>query len=139
MYFFVTESKNYAQYKSITVYSSTYKALKHTVSGSDEKAFMKLIVDDASDKVVGFAIFVHGSKNNVTNVLPPPQVCILSAIRRERSARVLRWPCTRERPRQTLTTLLAFTQLRPRSSARCVHHHTRSSTAPSSREEVRCK
>ena len=47
-----------AKYKNVTVYTSTYKPMKHTISGSDEKAYLKLIVDDASDRVVGFVFFM---------------------------------------------------------------------------------
>ena len=52
----LTEAAAASKYKNVTVYTSTYKAMKHTVSGSDEKAYLKLIVDDASDKVVGLHI-----------------------------------------------------------------------------------
>lgn len=37
----------------ISVYKSDFKALKHTLSGSTERTLMKLIVEDASDRVVG--------------------------------------------------------------------------------------
>lgn len=42
-----------AQFGNIRVYKSEFKALKHTLSGSMERSFMKLLVDDASDRVVG--------------------------------------------------------------------------------------
>ena len=38
---------------AITVYRSEFKALKHTLSGSTERTLMKLIVEDATDRVVG--------------------------------------------------------------------------------------
>jgi glutathione reductase (NADPH) len=38
------------------VYASSFRAMKHTLSGSDEKTLMKLIVDKASDKVLGLHI-----------------------------------------------------------------------------------
>ncbi len=41
------------QFGDIRVYKSEFKALKHTLSGSTERTFMKLLVDDASDRVVG--------------------------------------------------------------------------------------
>ena len=41
------------KFGKITVYRSDFKALKHTLSGSTERTLMKLIVDDASDRVVG--------------------------------------------------------------------------------------
>jgi glutathione reductase (NADPH) len=37
----------------ISVFRSEFKALKHTLSGSTERTLMKLIVDKASDRVVG--------------------------------------------------------------------------------------
>jgi glutathione reductase (NADPH) len=40
-------------YGQISVFRSEFKALKHTLSGSTERTLMKLIVDQASDRVVG--------------------------------------------------------------------------------------
>jgi glutathione reductase (NADPH) len=40
-------------YGQIGVFRSEFKALKHTLSGSTERTLMKLIVDQASDRVVG--------------------------------------------------------------------------------------
>ena len=40
-------------YREVTVYRSEFKALKHTLSGSDERTLMKLVVDSATDRVVG--------------------------------------------------------------------------------------
>jgi glutathione reductase (NADPH) len=37
----------------ITVFKSEFKALKHTLSGSTERTFMKLVVETATDRVVG--------------------------------------------------------------------------------------
>jgi glutathione reductase (NADPH) len=37
----------------IDVYISRFKMMKHTLSGRDERTVMKLIVDRASDRVVG--------------------------------------------------------------------------------------
>jgi len=48
-----TEAEAQAQFQHIDVYASDFKALKHTVSGLDERTLMKLIVDKASDLVVG--------------------------------------------------------------------------------------
>ena len=41
------------KFGKITVYRSNFKALKHTLSGSTERTLMKLIVEDATDRVVG--------------------------------------------------------------------------------------
>ena len=37
----------------IRVYSTQFRAMKHTLSGSQERTLMKLVVDDATDVVVG--------------------------------------------------------------------------------------
>ena len=49
----LTEDEARAQYEAIDVYKSTFRPLKHTLSGRDEKTFMKLVVDQASDRVLG--------------------------------------------------------------------------------------
>ena len=41
------------KFGKISVYRSDFKALKHTLSGSTERTLMKLVVDDATDRVVG--------------------------------------------------------------------------------------
>jgi glutathione reductase (NADPH) len=41
------------QFGKVTVYRSEFKALKHTLSGSSERTLMKLVVEDATDRVVG--------------------------------------------------------------------------------------
>ena len=40
-------------FDKVTVYRTDFKALKHTLSGSTERSLMKLLVDDATDRVVG--------------------------------------------------------------------------------------
>lgn len=49
----LTEDQAKAKYGDITIYKSSFRAMKHTISGKDEKTLMKLIVDKATDKVVG--------------------------------------------------------------------------------------
>jgi glutathione reductase (NADPH) len=48
-----SESAAREEFGAITVYRSEFRALKHTLSGSSERTLMKLVVDDASDRVVG--------------------------------------------------------------------------------------
>ncbi|WP_291992486.1 glutathione-disulfide reductase [Candidatus Accumulibacter sp. ACC003] len=48
-----TEDEARARFGRLRVFKSTFKPMKHTISGRDEKTFMKLIVDQASDRVVG--------------------------------------------------------------------------------------
>ena len=49
----MTEAEAEAACESITVFTSGFRAMKNTISGRGEKTFMKLIVDCASDRLVG--------------------------------------------------------------------------------------
>lgn len=49
----LSEDDARAKYGDVDIYKSTFRAMKHTLSGRDEKTLMKLIVDQASQKVVG--------------------------------------------------------------------------------------
>jgi len=49
----LTESEARHQLGAVDTYRSTFKPLKHTLSGRDEMTMMKLVVDPASDRVVG--------------------------------------------------------------------------------------
>lgn len=49
----LTEEEAREQYKEIDIYKSSFKPMKLSLSDSDEKTFMKLIVDKASDRVIG--------------------------------------------------------------------------------------
>jgi glutathione reductase (NADPH) len=48
-----TEEAARRKFGAIAVFRSEFKPLKHTLSGSGERTFMKLVVDAASDRVVG--------------------------------------------------------------------------------------
>ncbi len=48
-----TEEQARAKFGHIRLFKSTFKPMKHTISGRDEQTFMKLIVDKATDRVVG--------------------------------------------------------------------------------------
>ncbi|MCM5703455.1 glutathione-disulfide reductase [Larsenimonas salina] len=49
----LSEESARERFDKIRIYTADFKPMKHTLSGSDERCFMKLIVDDASDKVLG--------------------------------------------------------------------------------------
>jgi glutathione reductase (NADPH) len=49
----LTETAARHLYKQIDVYKTTFKPLKHTLSGRDERTMMKIVVERATDKVVG--------------------------------------------------------------------------------------
>lgn len=48
-----TEHEARAKYGEVAIYRSMFKPMKHTLSDRDERTMMKLIVDKASDRVVG--------------------------------------------------------------------------------------
>lgn len=41
------------QYGDVDIYTSSFRPMRNTISGSPLRTFMKLVVDAASDKVVG--------------------------------------------------------------------------------------
>lgn len=49
----LTEEQARDTHDEIEIYRSTFRPMKHTLSGSDEKNMMKIIVDKASDKIIG--------------------------------------------------------------------------------------
>ncbi|NEN74840.1 glutathione-disulfide reductase [Pelistega sp. NLN82] len=49
----LSEAQAREKYGDILIFRSDFKALKHTMTGKNERTLMKLIVDKASDKVVG--------------------------------------------------------------------------------------
>ncbi|NKC15802.1 MAG: glutathione-disulfide reductase [Gammaproteobacteria bacterium] len=50
----LTEAQARECYGEIDIYRSSFTPMKHTLTGTTEKTLMKLIVDPASDRVVGF-------------------------------------------------------------------------------------
>lgn len=49
----LTEEEAREAFGDVEIYRSEFRPLKHTLSGSDERTMMKLVVDKASDRVVG--------------------------------------------------------------------------------------
>ncbi len=49
----LTEEQAIEKYNHVAVYVSSFRPMKHTLSGSDEKTLMKLLVDQNTDKVLG--------------------------------------------------------------------------------------
>jgi glutathione reductase (NADPH) len=49
----LTEDQARKQYGEVDVYQARFKPMKNTLSGRDERTFMKLVVDAKSDRVVG--------------------------------------------------------------------------------------
>ena len=49
----LSEAQARSQCGAVRIYRSDFKPLKHTLSGATERTLMKLVVDDATDRVVG--------------------------------------------------------------------------------------
>jgi glutathione reductase (NADPH) len=49
----LTEAQARERYGTVEIYKSGFRPLKHTLSGRDERALMKLVVEPASGRVVG--------------------------------------------------------------------------------------
>jgi len=48
-----TEAHARERFGPMRIYRSEFRPLRHTLSGIDERTLMKLVVDDATDRVVG--------------------------------------------------------------------------------------
>ena len=49
----LTETQAREQFRSIDIYKSSFRPMKHTLSGRDERMLMKLVVDGETDRVLG--------------------------------------------------------------------------------------
>ncbi len=49
----LTEAEARSQYPAVRIYRSQFRPLKHPLSGSREQSLMKVVVDEATDRVVG--------------------------------------------------------------------------------------
>ncbi|MBL1319990.1 MAG: glutathione-disulfide reductase [Methylophaga sp.] len=49
----MTEEQARAKYPNVVKYRSEFRSMKHTISGSQERTLMKLLVDADTDKVIG--------------------------------------------------------------------------------------
>ena len=55
----LTETEALEQFPSVHVYETDFRPLKATVSGASDRTIMKLIVDGATDRIVGAHILAH--------------------------------------------------------------------------------
>ncbi|HYK78989.1 MAG TPA: glutathione-disulfide reductase [Micropepsaceae bacterium] len=53
----MSEAKALSRGHTIDIYKTSFRPLKHTLSGRDERSMMKLVVDAKTDKVLGCHIF----------------------------------------------------------------------------------
>lgn len=57
----LTEALAHARHPEIDLYKTSFRAMKNTLSGSQERTFMKLVVDAQSDRVLGVHLMGPGS------------------------------------------------------------------------------
>ena len=57
----LTEAQARAQHPKIDIYKTSFRAMKHTLSGRDERTFMKLVVNAETDVVLGCHICGEGA------------------------------------------------------------------------------
>lgn len=49
----LTEEQARERFDRLRIYTTSFRPMRHTLSGSDERCLMKLVVDDESDRVLG--------------------------------------------------------------------------------------
>ena len=64
----LTEALARARGPEIDIYKTTFRAMKNTLSGSQERTFMKLVVDARTDKVLGVHLMGPGSGELIQTV-----------------------------------------------------------------------
>lgn len=64
----LTEEEAIKRYPQIDVYSTNFRSLKHALSGSGERVLMKLLVDPATDKVVGAHMAGEGAGETIQGI-----------------------------------------------------------------------
>jgi glutathione reductase (NADPH) len=57
----MTEAEASEKIKVVSVYTSEFRAMKHTLSGNTQRAFMKLVVDEQTDIVLGCHMVGEGA------------------------------------------------------------------------------
>ncbi len=57
----LTETEARAKFGEIDIYKTSFRPMKHTMTGRTEKTFMKLVVDTATQRVLGVHLMGHAS------------------------------------------------------------------------------
>ncbi|MDP9138454.1 MAG: FAD-dependent oxidoreductase, partial [Pseudomonadota bacterium] len=57
----LTETAARAKFAAVDIYKTSFRPMKHTLSGRDERTLMKLVVDGTTDRVVGCHIMGPGA------------------------------------------------------------------------------
>lgn len=72
----LTEEESLKAYKVVDVYKTEFRAMKHTLGGSDERVMMKMLVDAKSDKVIG----VHMVGDDAAEIIQGIAVAIKAGV-----------------------------------------------------------
>lgn len=64
----LAEEEAISRYATIDVYTTNFRSLKHALSGSGERVLMKLLVDPATDKVVGAHMAGEGAGETIQGI-----------------------------------------------------------------------
>lgn len=64
----LTEHEARERFEAVDIYKTSFRPMKHTMTGRDEKTFMKLIVDARTDRVLGVHMMGPGSGELVQTV-----------------------------------------------------------------------
>jgi len=75
----LTEEAARKEYGDVHVYRTSFRAMKHTLSGRQEKTLMKLIVDPKTDKVLG----VHMVGDGAGEIIQLAGVCLKAGATKE--------------------------------------------------------
>jgi glutathione reductase (NADPH) len=57
----LTQEEAVAAYGAVDVYSASFRPMLHTMTGREERTFMKILVDAATDRVLGVHVMGHGA------------------------------------------------------------------------------
>ena len=89
----LTEEQARERHARIDIYKATFRPMKATLSGRDTRMLMKLVVDGASDRVLGCHIVGEGAAEMVQ------MAAIAIKMRRPRPTSTPPWRCTRPPPK----------------------------------------
>ena len=64
----LSETAAAAKFAKVDVYKATFRPMKHTLSGRDENALMKIVVDGDSDRVLGVHVLGDSAAEIVQSV-----------------------------------------------------------------------
>ncbi len=111
----MSENEARSDGRRLDIYKTSFKALKHTLSGSTERTFMKLVVDRDSQVVLG----VHMVGADAPEIIQSLAVAVKMGATKSQFDRP--WPCTRRRRRSSSPCGRRNRNPSNRASKQCKH------------------